>query len=99
MRPLRAPFSVVHVDELDAYRFVEGRGADVGVGELVRLGAGAEPHFGNVEVEGFAGGGEEGFDCGDGVGEEAGLVECLEGFVVLWLWLLLLLSLWLLFGW
>jgi len=89
MRPLRAPFPVIHIHQLLTDRFVEGGGTDVGVGELVGFGAGAEPHFGNVKVEGFAGGGEEGFDGGDGGGEEAGLVECLEGFVGLimgWWW-------------
>jgi len=33
----------------------------VGVGELMCFGTGAEPHFGDVEAHGFAGGGKEGF--------------------------------------
>ena len=42
----------------------------------MRLGTGPEPHLGDVEVEGLAGGGEEGFDERRLVGgEEAVLVE------------------------
>jgi len=38
------------------------------VGELMGFGSGAEPHFGNVEIECFACCGEEGFDDGRGRG-------------------------------
>lgn len=75
MRPLGRSFAVVNVDELLAHGFVERGGSDVRVGELVGLGSGAKPHFCNVEVERFAGGGEEGFDGGGGGREKACLIE------------------------
>ena len=50
MRPFRGPFAVVYVDQLLTHALVEGCGTDVRVGELVCLGTGAEPHFGNVEI-------------------------------------------------
>ena len=83
VRALRGPLTVVHVHELLPTRLVEGRGADVGVRELVRLGAGSQPHLCDVEVEGLARRGEEGFDGGHGGGEEAGVILLLERFVVL----------------
>ncbi len=56
----------------------------MGVGELMRFGTGAEPHFGDVEAHGFARGGEQGFYgglegvvCGYGGGDRG---------VVRWSW-------------
>lgn len=88
MRPFGGSLSVVDVDELFSHGFVEGGGTDVGIGELMCFGAGAEPHFGNVEAHGFAGGGEEGFYgglegvvCGGG-GGCGGVGEGCGGIVV-----------------
>ena len=79
MRSFRRPFAIIDIDQLFSDAFVECGGTDVGMGQLMGFGSGAEPHFGNVEVEGFAGGGEEGFDGRGGGGEETGLIEGGEG--------------------
>jgi hypothetical protein len=65
-------YAVVNVDELRT---------KVRIGELVHFGSHPQPHFGNVEVWGFAVAGEEGFHGAAGGGKEAGLVEGLEGAI------------------
>mmetsp|Transcript_6895 Transcript_6895/g.15238 ORF Transcript_6895/g.15238 Transcript_6895/m.15238 type:complete len:214 (-) Transcript_6895:895-1536(-) len=105
MRTFRRSFAIVDIDQFNTHAFIQGGWTNVRMGQLMSLWAGAKPHFGNVKIEGFACRTKEGFDGGNvGCGEETGLVECLEGFVVLrwckwrilWIALNLLHLLWLL---
>mmetsp|Transcript_18848 Transcript_18848/g.34982 ORF Transcript_18848/g.34982 Transcript_18848/m.34982 type:complete len:531 (+) Transcript_18848:666-2258(+) len=73
--PLRALISVVDIDQCSADGVLQGSRAEVGVGELVRLGPRPQPHFGDVEAEALAGGAQHGVHGGMRAVEERVLVQ------------------------
>ena len=78
VRPAAGHLPVVDVDQFGPDGILEGRGAEVAVGQLVRLGPRPEPHLGDVESHDVARGGQDGLDRVGRLVEETVLVLRLE---------------------
>mmetsp|Transcript_31358 Transcript_31358/g.91856 ORF Transcript_31358/g.91856 Transcript_31358/m.91856 type:complete len:737 (-) Transcript_31358:627-2837(-) len=78
MGPAARHLAVVDVDQFGPDRILEGRRAEVAVGQLVRLGPRPEPHLGDVESHDVARGRQDGLDRVGRLVEEALLVLGLE---------------------
>lgn len=77
VRPFGGLFAVVHFHQVLADGILQGSRAQVRVGELMRLGPGPQPDFGNVKAHHLAARRQYTLDAGTGLLDEAILVEAL----------------------